>query len=146
MSTANMRVVRDFFYFTRNGILDFSWFHPTAIELATFQPTTPVTVLLLHGLTTGMWVGVSNTPNPSVNGGVFPITATGNASFLLNGTTGAGIQGVGNVVLYVPKAVFVMPENTFPAASTIIGPERIPIAPEVYRGYYNFSVQIEEQF
>jgi hypothetical protein len=146
MSTASMRVIRDFLQEVRFGAGDIQWFHPTAIELATFQPTTPVNVLLFHGMTTGMWVGVSNTPNPNINGGVFQITRTTDSSFTLNGTTGAGIQGNGNVIIYVPHATVVTQDGTFSAPSTLIGPERIPIAPDVYRGIYNFQVTIEEQF
>jgi hypothetical protein len=146
VNTANMRVVRDFLQEVRLGAVDFQWYHPTAIELALFQPTTPVNVLLLHGMTTGMWVGVSNTPNPNINGGVFQITRTTNASFTLNGTTAAGIEGNGNVIIYLPHATAVTQEGTLSAPSTLIGPERIPIAPDVYRGIYNFSVVIEEQF
>jgi hypothetical protein len=146
MSTASMRVIRDFLQEVRFGAGDIQFFHPTAIELATFQPTTPVNVLLFHGMTTGMWVGVSNTPNPNINGGVFQITRTTDSSFTLNGTTGAGIQGNGNVIIYVPHATVVTQDGTFSAPSTLIGPERIPIAPDVYRGIYNFQVTLEEQF
>lgn len=147
VSTANMRIIRDFFYFTRNGVLDFSWYHPTSVEVATFQATTPVQVLLLHGMHTGMWCGVSNTPNPGINGGVFQITKTGNASFTLNGTSAQGVQGIGNVVIYLPHATAVMQDNTFPSPTTLIGPERIDYAPQGLRtGYYSFSVTIEEQF
>jgi hypothetical protein len=146
VSTANMRIVRDFLQEVRLGAIDFQWFHPTAIEVALFQPTTPVNVLLLHGMTTGMWVGVSNTPNPTINGGVFQITRTTNASFTLNGTTAAGIQGNGNVIIYLPHATAVTQEGTLTAPATLIGPERIPIAPDIYRGIYNLQVTIEEQF
>lgn len=67
-----MRVIRGFLQFTRLGANTFEWFHPTAIELATFWPTTPITVLLLHGMVHGMWVGISNsTIGASINGGFF---------------------------------------------------------------------------
>jgi hypothetical protein len=145
-STANMRVIRDFIQEVQLGALDMQWFHPTAIELALFQPTTPVNVLLLHGMTTGMWVGVSNTPNPNINGGVFQITRTTNSSFTLNGTTGVGSEGNGNVIIYLPHATVLLQDDTLPAPSTLIGPERIPIAPDVYRGIYNFQVTIREEF
>jgi len=147
VNTANMRVIRDFLQFTRNGVFTFDWYHPTAIEVATFQVTTPVQVLLLHGLVTGMWVGVSNTPNATINGGIFQITRTSNANFTLNGSSAAGVQGIGNVVVYVPQAIAVMNENTFPSPATLIGPEQIDYAPQGKRtGYYNFTVTIEEQF
>jgi hypothetical protein len=145
-STATMRTIRRFLIFTRNGVTEFSWFHPTAIEVAQFSPTTPVSVSWSHGLATGMWVGVSNTPNPGINGGVFPITVTSDSSLTLDGSTAAGITGVGNIIIYVPRAIAIMPDNTFPSPTTIIGPERIPIAPEISRGFYSFSVTIEEQF
>jgi hypothetical protein len=146
MSVVNVRVIRRFLSVMRNGIIEFSWFHPTAIEIAEFGPTTPVSVLWFHGLVSGQWVGVSNSPNPTINGGVFPVTVTADSLLTLNGSTGAGITGPGNIIIYVPRAVAVMADNTLPSPSTIIGPERIPIAPEIYRGYYNFSLTIEEQF
>lgn len=145
-STAEMRVIRNFLYSTRNGVLDFQWFHPTAIEVATFVQSTPVSVFLTHGLATGMSVAVNNTPNPFINGNTYTVTVTTDATLYLDGTIGFGIQGTGLLSNYVPHAIAVMAENTFPAPSTIIGPERIPLPPDVYRGYYNFSVTIEEQF
>lgn len=145
-STANMRVIRNFLMFTRNGVTEFSWFHPTAIEIALVGPTTPISVVWMHGLVSGMWVGISNSTIPAINGGVFQITVTSDSTLTLNGTTASGISGSGNIIIYVPRAIAIMSENIFPSPTTVIGPERIPIAPEVYRGIYNFSVTIEEQF
>src|SRR5215831_19580341 len=147
LSTANLRILRNFLSYTRLGVLDFDWSHPTALEVATFQPTTPVTVLLNHGLVSGQMVGVSNTPNPGINGGFYTITVTSESSFTLNGTTAAGIAGTGNVVVYVPHMMVVMQDGVWPAPATLIGPDQIGVPSAGTRsGYFNATVTLEELF
>src|SRR5262245_38338007 len=145
MSTAERRTILNFLYFVRLQANDMQWFS-SVIEVATFQPTTPVQVLLVHGMVTGMSVGVSNCPNPSLNGGVFQITVTSVSSFTLNGTTAAGIQATGNVAVYLPHARAVMSDDTYPSPTTLIGPDRVMYSGEQYRGYHSFSVTVEELF
>src|SRR5262245_41978008 len=59
-SVAYVRLIRDFFQRQRLGVLDFMWFHPTAVDVAQVLATTPVQLQYQHGLVTGQWVGVSN--------------------------------------------------------------------------------------
>jgi phage-related protein len=145
-SVANVRMIRNFLYVMRGGVTAFSWFHPTGLEIITVLNTTPVTVQLVHGMTSGMWVAVNSTPNPSINGQVFQITIVTHDTFTLNGSTGAGITGTGLMVVYVPKAIAILNDNTFPSPETLIGPDRVAWSTDPMRGFYNFSVQIEEQF
>lgn len=147
LNTANMRVLRNYVMFVRLGALTFDLYHPTAVDVAVCVPTSPVTLQYQHGLYSGWWVGVSNSPNPSLNGGVFQVTVTSGVSVTLNGTTAAGIQDVCTVVVYVPRARVVAAEDTFAGPSTLIGPEQVEHLPSGRRsGFFNMSVQIEEQF
>jgi hypothetical protein len=147
LPTGDLRFLRNFLYGVRLGALDFDWIHPTAIDYGTFQPTTPVRVLLTHGLYSGQWVVVTNTPNPGINGNFFSITTESVNSFFLNGTTAAGIEGVGNVQVYVPHATAVMQEEGWPSPATLIGPEQVGYTPAPSRtGYYSATVTLEEQF
>jgi hypothetical protein len=146
MPAADVRSVRNFLYAVRMGANDFQWFHPTAAEFATFQPTTPVQVELFHGMWTGMSVAVNNSPNPSINGGVFQITISTHVTFTLNGTVAQGITGTGYIGIYVPHARVVVSQDTLPSPSTLIGPDRVMYPGEVYRGYYSFQITIEEFF
>ena len=141
----SVRIIRNFLYAMRHSVTAFQWYHPTGAERALFFPTTPVTVTLEHGMNTGMWVGISDTPNPSINGQVYPIFITAHNTFTLTGSVGAGIAGPGLAVVFVPKARAMMQDNTFAAPVTLIGPDRIPFAPDLMRGYYNFNLTIEEQ-
>src|SRR5262245_29502439 len=144
---AYVRLIRDFFQRQRLGVLDFMWFHPTAVDVAQVQPTTPVQLLYQHGLVTGQWVGVSNSPNPGINGGTFPVTWLTDSSVALQGTTAAGIAGTATVVVYLPHARGSFQEDTWQAPATLIGPDQVPHAPSGRRsGFYNFTVLIEELF
>src|ERR1043166_8479636 len=58
-----VRRLRDFFQRHRMSTLDFTWAHPTALEAAQILATTPVQLVYEHGLITGQWVGVFNSPN-----------------------------------------------------------------------------------
>jgi hypothetical protein len=145
ITTAERRTIQNFLTFVRLGAMEFQWFS-SVIELATFQPTTPVTVLMVHGMNTGMSVGVSNTPNANINGGVYTITVTSVSSFVLNGSTAAGVQGTGNVAIYLPHARAVVSQDTLASPTTLIGPDRIMYPGEYYRGYHSMQLQIEECF
>jgi len=148
LDTLHMRILRDMLLRHRLGALEVSWTHPTALDVAVMQPTTPVRLLYVHGLWTGMWVGISNGPNPSLNGGFFQVTWDTNGSLYLNNTTAQGVQGNCTVVIYVPH-VLVVPgqEESMPGPATLIGPEQLAYAPGGLRsGYFNWSVQLEEQF
>jgi hypothetical protein len=145
LTTAQRRTILNFVQYYRLQSADFQWFS-SVIELATFQPTTPVNVLLVHGMVTGQWVGVSNTPNGNINGGIYQITVTTVSSFTLNGSTGAGAQGTGNVAVYLPHASLVAAQDTLASPTTIIGPDRVNYPGEYYRGYHSMQLQIEERF
>src|SRR5262245_61824314 len=142
-----VRVLRDFFQRQRLGVTSFAWAHPTAVDVAQCQPTTPVQLLYQHGLFTGAWVGISNSPNAGINGGFFPVTWLTDSSLSLNGTTAAGIAGTATVVVYLPRAVGRFQEDTWPSPATLIGPDQVPHAPTGRRtGNYNVLVTIEEIF
>src|SRR5262245_32962125 len=148
LTTSNMRLLRDMLLRHRLGALEFSWTHPTALDVAVIQPTTPVRLLYVHGLWTGMWVGVSNSPSPGVNGGFFQVTWETSGSLFLNNSTGQGVQGNCTVVLYVPH-ILVVPgqEQSMPSPATLIGPEQLAAPASGLRtGYFNWSVTLEEQF
>src|SRR5262245_42961627 len=136
LTVAYVRVLRDFFQRQRLGVTSFAWAHPTAVDVATVQPTTPVTLQYQHGLFTGAWVGVSNSPNTSINGGFFAVTWQTDSSLLLQGTTGSGIAGTGTVVVYLPHAVGRFQEDTWQTPATLIGPDQVPHAPTGRRTGY----------
>lgn len=141
-----MRQIRDFLMQQRLGTFEFSWFHPTAIDRALFQPTTPVTVQWRHGLFTNAWIIVNNSPNAGLNSAAWQVTRIDAAQVTLNGSTAAGVAGVGDVIVYVPRARAVMQEEgTFPSPAILIGPEQVPSTGR-RTGYYNFTVVLEELY
>jgi hypothetical protein len=147
LSTENARLVRDFLQTVRLGVLAFEWLHPTAVDVATVFATTPVHLVYPHGLYTGMWLAVSNSPNPGINGGVFQVTRVAHNDLVLNGSVAAGIAGSCTVIPYVPRAIAIMEQDTFPAATTLIGPDQVENIPLGFRrGFFNLSVTVEEQF
>src|SRR5205809_4863741 len=68
-TTQEMRQFRDFFYFTRFGVFEFEFYHPTAFDTTpTILNTTPVIVSnYIHGLYTGQWVYIQISANVSLN-------------------------------------------------------------------------------
>jgi hypothetical protein len=145
-SVDEMRQVRDFLQQQRLGTFEFAWYHPTALDAALISPTTPVTLVWRHGLSTGQAVQVTNSPNPGINNAAFFITRIDAITVTLNGSVAAGISGVCDIRLFVPHARAVMTQNdTFPSPAILIGPEQVLFSTR-RTGYYNFSVQIEELF
>jgi phage-related protein len=140
-----MRQIRDFLQQSRLGALEFAWAHPTAIDKVTVAATTPVTVQWRHGLYTGMWIFIFNSPNPSINNQAFQITRFNEITITLNGTSAAGINGTADALVYVPHAVGIFREDTFESPATLIGPEQV-LYTDRRTGYYSFSVTIEEIF
>lgn len=140
-----MRLIRDFLQQQRLGALDFVWQHPTATDRALFDPTTPVTVRWRHGLFTGMWVAVGDTPNPGINNQAWQITRIDELTVTLTGTVAAGIAGNGDVRVWVPHAVGLFQSDTMESPETVIGPEQVPWV-QRRSGVFSFSVTIEETF
>jgi len=147
LDVTNLRILRDFFQAQRLGVTSFTWVHPTAVDVAQVAATTPVSLTYLHGLWTGAWVVVSNSPNPGINGGSFQITRTAYNQYTLNGTTAAGIAGTATVQVYLPRAVGIFREDVWPQPAPLIGPDQTAHAPSGRRsGRYNTMVTIEEIF
>src|SRR6476646_2305018 len=140
-SVDDMRQIRDFLQQSRLGALEFAWAHPTAVDKVTVAATTPVTVQWRHGLFTGQWVFIANSPNPSINDQAFQITRFNEITITLNGTTAAGVNGLADAIVYVPHAVGIFRDDTFESPSTLIGPEQILYTGR-RTGFYSWSVDI----
>lgn len=145
-TTDEMRQIRDFVQQQRVGVTEFGWFHPTAIDYVTVSPTTPVTVQWRHGLFTGQSVVMRSTPNTSINEAAWVITRIDEITVTLNGSVAGGVTGVGQVFLYVPRAVVVATqEGSFASPTKLIGPEQIPYGTQ-RGGIFSFTVTIREVF
>src|SRR5262245_25509151 len=74
-TTHEMRLLRDFFNLQRGGALPFSWWHPTAAETVIFADTTPIiiTFTTAHGLMTGQYVGIFESPGGNARNGFYRI-------------------------------------------------------------------------
>ena len=143
MSTVNMRYIRDFLMQQRLGVEAFRWFHPTAEETGVIvSPTTPVTLTFPagHGLYHGMWVYLTAPVGVAadIEGG-WQIHYVDWATVLLMSSTSRG-SGTCTTRMFLPRAVARFSEDTWPSPVKLIGPE------QMYQGYWNVSVQIEEIF
>ena len=142
-TTHEMRYIRDFLLFQRLGTLAFSWYHGTGWESGVHvHHTTPIflTYPIAHGLTTGMWVYLSNPVGVGV--GLQPyyrVTRLSQTQLLLDGSTGLG-EGTVQATVYFPRAVARFSEDTWPSPVKLIGPEA------GFQGVWNFSCVIEEIF
>jgi hypothetical protein len=145
-TTLEMRQIRDFLQTVRLGALEFTWTHPTAVDVATVINSTPVRIFYQHGLVTGQWIKMTGNPNPSIEGIPLQVTRLDSTQLALNGTS-AGGTGTGQVVVYLPHAVGSFSEGTWASPVTLIGPEQLlATVPARRSGYFNFSVTIEETF
>lgn len=144
-STDEMRQIRDFLQAQRLGALDFAWHHPTALDKVTVIPTVPASVLWRHGLVTGDWCGIRNSPNPTLNEKVWQVTRIDSATLILNGSMAAGVAGPGDAWIMVPHAVGIFQEGVMASPTTLIGPEQVAYV-DRRSGFFSFSVQIEETF
>lgn len=144
-TTDEMRQIRDFLQQMRLGALDFGWFHPTQRDPVLYIPSTPCILAWRHALFSGQWVFVRDSPHPGLNEHIWQVTYFDPITVTLNGTGAAGISGVGWVYLYVPHAVGIFQEDTFPSPATLIGPEQVAYGTQ-RSGYFNFTVTIEEVF
>ena len=141
-----LRQIRDFLQQQRLGTLEFTWIHPTAVDAVSVFPTTPVTVQWRHGLFTGQWVAIYGSPNAGVNNAAWQVTYIDPITVTLQGSTASGVAGVGDAVVYVPRARAIMQEEgTFPSPAILIGPEQVAYGTR-RTGMYNFSVVLEELY
>jgi hypothetical protein len=140
--TQQLRYLRDFLMFHRNGITPFQWRHPTAFNSVPSTNTSPVWLQFYHGLITGQWVNIGAGPASLL--GTWQVTRIDSAQIALNGTTAAG---GGNVVVshYLPNAVARFNENTWESPTKLIGPEQLDIDGR-RQGFFSFAIQIEELF
>ena len=141
--TGDMRYIRDFLMQQRLGTLAFRWFHNTAKETGVLvHPTTPVTLSFPagHGLYHGMWLVISDPVGVAagIQGG-WQIHYVDWLTVLLNGSTNQG-NGTCSTQVFLPRAVARFSEDTWPSPVKLIGPE------EMFRGYFSWSVVIEEVF
>jgi hypothetical protein len=142
-TTEALRIIRDFILTQRANVIPCQFWHPTAIDIATFQATTPVLLSYAHGLITGQWLGIVSGPSSLI--GFWQITRLDAATLALNGSSGAGPGGQVSVVQYLPNAIVVYAEDTAPTPATIIGPDQV-ISVNRRSGYYSWTVLIEEVF
>lgn len=141
-TTATLRLIRDFIASQRANVVPCQFYHPLAVDLATINNTTPVILTYEHGLVTGQWVGVGGGFG-GING-FWQITRLGPFDISLNGTTSSGTGQV-SVIQYLPQALVVFSEDTWPVPTKLIGPDQI--ARGSFRsGYFSWSVTIEEVF
>lgn len=148
LKTQEMRQLRDFVHFARLSQLDFAWQHPTALDLVLVTPTTPTTVGGFHGLATGQWVILYDTPLvplPHLTGQAWQITRFDVLNLFLNNSVGQGIAANMYMQLYVPHMKIVAANDTFAAPVTHRGPEQVR-ADIPYPGYYAYTVTLEELF
>lgn len=119
-STHEMRIIRDFLASMRFGTLSFSWWHPTALESCTFTASTPIVLhyTMNHGLLTGQYVGVFESPAGNAANGFWQITSGGTGTILLNGSTSIG-TGPGATRVYLPRAVARFSDDTYPSPARV---------------------------
>ena len=139
--TGDMRYIRDFLMQQRLGVFAFRWFHSTAKETGVIvHPTTPITLQFPagHGLYNGMWLVVTNAVGVTLGGG-WQIIYVDWLHVLLNGSTSQG-AGTCSTQVFLPRAVARFNEGTWESPVKLIGPE------QMFRGYFNYSVIVEEIF
>lgn len=142
-----MRYLRDFLMFHRNGVTPFSWLHPTAYDLVQCTNTTPVWLQYQHGLITGQWVNIGFGPPTLL--GQWQVTRIDSVNIALNGTVAAGATQV-TAAVYLPYAVARFSENTWESPVKIVGTERLggerttPLG--ALPGFFNWTILVEEVF
>jgi hypothetical protein len=139
-TSAEMRVIRDFFQTRRVGALDFEWLHSTAFDTVTYTNTSPVVCVLQHSYQTGQMVWInSSAPNTSLNG-FWTVQRIDPTSFALAGSN-AGGAGSCNVVAYLPHAVGRFADGVMEFPTKLLGPETNN---QDRFSWWSFSVVIEE--
>jgi hypothetical protein len=141
-TTEHMRLIRDFVYSQRANVLPFQFYHPTAVDLATIQSTTPVIVNYPHDMVTGQWIGIGQGPAPL--NGFWQVTRLGPYDLALNGSTASGAGQV-HVIQYLPYAIAVFDQDIWAAPTKLIGPDQVASGP-FRTGYFSWSILIEEVF
>lgn len=147
-TVTELRIIRDFFNVQRGGALAFQWFHPTALEFLNIDTsTTPVTVYYEHGLTTGQWIGIVQSPVTNYNA-FWQVTRINRQVLTLNGSLAAGGGPfTAYAFVYLPTAVGLFSGDVMAAPDKLIGPEQWYPSGYVNRvGAFNFQCVIEEVF
>jgi hypothetical protein len=141
-TTEYMRLIRDFVYSQRANVLPFQFYHPTAVDVATVQNTTPVILTYPHDMVTGQWVGLGQAPGPL--NGFWQVTRLGPYDLALNGS-GASGAGTAHVIQYLPQAIAIFDQDIWSAPTKIIGPDQIA-AGNFRSGMFSWTLDIEEVF
>lgn len=141
LTTADLRLLRDFVVVIRGGATTFSWTHPTATEQVTIGNTTPVTATfaITHALMTGDWLWVDSASGVTVPIGAYQVTRVTSTQVTLNGTTAAG-AGTMMSRMHLANAMLLLAEDTFPEPVKLIGPEAAGT------GRFNVTTVIQEVF
>jgi hypothetical protein len=143
LSTFNYWIIRDFIQANRNGVLPFSWVHPTAWAVVPATNTTPVWLQYLHGMVTGQWVNIGSGPAGLL--GTWQVTRVDNSNLILNGSVASGAGVTVSVAVYLPYAIARFNENQWESPVKLIGPEQLALAGR-REGFFNAAIQIEEIF
>ena len=143
LTTAEMRVLRDFIITLRLGLLTHQW-HPVLAPYDTvaITATTPVTLTFpgTHDYQVGQYLLVWLSTVPGLDG-VWRISARNAVQVLLENTVGVA-GGTCEVRPYLPQCVVEMPEDTWDAPVKLIGPESLSST----RGRFSLTIFIREIF
>jgi hypothetical protein len=121
LTTAQIRVFRDFLQQHRLTVTPFSYLNAVYGDAATASNTTPIVLTVSHAFMTGQWVGIFSAFHASLDG-FWQVTRLGPTTFSLMGSTALG-EGACRVYTYFPYAIGYFPEDTWQAPHKHIGPE-----------------------
>ena len=141
-TTYELRYLRDFLMYHRNGVLPFQFQHPTAFDSVPASNTTPVWLSFMHGLVTGQWVNIGAGPTALV--GQWQVTRIDSVNIALNGSVASGAT---NVVVshYLPNAIARFNDNTWESPVKLLGPDQLGTGGR-QQGIFSFTIQVEEVF
>lgn len=140
LTTAEIRVFRDFLQQHRLTVTPFSYLNAVMGDLATASNTTPIVLTVSHAFMTGQWVGIFSSFTASLDG-FWQVTRLGPTTMSLMGSTALG-TGTCRVYQYFPYAIGHFPEDTWERPVKHIGPETA----DTDRARFAMSVTIEEIF
>jgi hypothetical protein len=136
-----MRLIRDYLYSLRLGILETEFLHPTSADNATLFSGTPMGMYVQygHGLRSGQWLGISLAQASILNETRWQVTVLSPTVLSLNNSPAVD-GGFCLIQAYVPHARCIFNQDTWESPTKLIGPERNN------DGAWNYQVIIEELF